>query len=80
MEFVWKLVPGTLYLPELLENSQLDVDLHYINTNNVVCRKNIVVFEVVTPDATYLRIEGNCQTQKVHELYWRSFESENKLT
>ncbi len=55
-KFVWKPVPGTLYSSEI-RNPQSEMDLHYINTNNVVRRKNLVVFEVVTPDASYLRLE-----------------------
>ena len=78
-KFVWKPVPGTVYSSEI-GNPQSKMDLHYINTNNVVRRKNIVIFELVTPDASYLRLEGNCQTKKMRELYAGSFESENKLT
>jgi hypothetical protein len=78
-KFVWTAVPETLYSPEL-ENTESDLDLHYINTNNIIRRRNLVIFEVVTPDAAYLRIEGNCQTEKIHELSLGSFESENKLT
>ena len=67
-KFVWKPVPGTVYLSEI-ENSQSEMDLHYINTNNVIRRKNIVIFEVVTPDASYLRLEENGQIKKMRELY-----------
>ncbi len=78
-KFVWKPVPGTLYSSEI-GNPHSEMDLHYINTDNVIRRKNLVVFEVVTPDASYLRLEGNCQTKKMRELYVGSFELENKLT
>lgn len=79
-KFVWKPVPGTQYLSERLENSQSDLDLHYINTNNVVRHENLVVFEVIAPDAAYLRLEGNCQTKKIRQLYSGSFDSRNRLT
>ncbi len=78
-KFAWTPVPGTMYSPEL-ENTQLALDLHYINTNNVNHRRNLVVFEVISPDAEYLRVEGDCQTEKIHELYAESFDSKNKLT
>lgn len=78
-KFVWVGVSGTLGSSEL-ENPQSDLSLHYINTNNVVRRNELVVFEVITSDARYLRIEGNCQTKIMHELYMGEFESENQLT
>lgn len=67
-KFVWVEVPGTLYSSEW-DSSPPDLTLYYINSSNVVRRRNIVVFEVVTPDAVYLRMQGTCQTEKTHELY-----------
>lgn len=77
-KFVWVAVPGTLSSSEI-GNPDADLDLHYINTKRIVRHRNLVVFEVVSPDASYTRLEGNCSTKKLHEHYIGSFDSENKL-
>lgn len=77
-KFVWVAVPGTLSSSEI-GNRDADLDLHYINTNRLVRHGNLVVFEVVSPDASYTRLQGNCSTKKLREHYRGSFDSENKL-
>jgi hypothetical protein len=56
-KFVWVAVPGTLSSSEI-GNPDADLDLHYINTNRLVRHGNLVVFEVVSPDASYTRLQG----------------------
>lgn len=77
-KFVWVAVPGTLSSSEI-GNPDADLDLHYVNTNRIVRHGSLVIFEVVSPDASYTRLEGNCKNQDLHELYAGSFDSEGKL-
>lgn len=76
-KFVWVAVPGTLSSSEL-GNPNVDQDLHYINTNLIIRHGSLVVFEVVSPDASYTRLEGNCKNKNLHELYAGSFDAEGK--
>lgn len=76
--FVWVAVPETLSSSEI-GNPEADLDLHHINTNSIIRRGNLVVFEVVSPDASYSRLEGSCKNKNLHELYAGSFDAEGKL-
>lgn len=76
--FVWVAVPGTLSSSEI-GNPDAALDLHYVNTNSIIRQENLVIFEVVSPDASYSRLEGNCKNKNLHELYAGSFDAEGKL-
>ncbi len=76
--FVWVAVPETLSSSEI-GNPDADLDLHYVNTNSIIRQGNLVIFEVVSPDASYSRLEGNCKNKNLHELSAGSFDAEGKL-
>lgn len=78
-QFTWKEVPGTLNQSEM-GNPQSEQIPWHVNTKSLVRRGSTIVFEAISPEAQYLKYEGNCKTNKLQVLYVGEFTSETKLT
>lgn len=76
--FVWTEVPETL-APSELGNPYAEQLPWYMNINRVERQGDTVVFEVASPEAQYVRLQGNCRTQQLLVQYIGEFESETKI-
>ncbi|HEY9614775.1 hypothetical protein [Allocoleopsis sp.] len=70
----WQKVPDTASTEEGYTDPAF-IDINGINRN-----KDLVIFDVVNPDASYGRVEGNCTTNLVRSLRLGSFLSSTKIS
>ncbi|MBW4668745.1 MAG: hypothetical protein KME60_15280 [Cyanomargarita calcarea GSE-NOS-MK-12-04C] len=77
-EFAWKEVPGTLQSSEP-GNPKAEQLPWYLNAKNVTRQGDTIVFETVSPEAEYVKFEGNCKTQQLRVQYLGEFQSETKV-
>lgn len=70
----WQAVPDTAGTQEGF------TDPAFIDTNGISRNQDIVVFEVVNPDASYGRVEGNCKTEQIRSLRLGNFLSATQVS
>lgn len=70
----WQKVPDTASTDEGFTDPAF-IDIKGISRNG-----NIVVFDVVNSDASYGRVEGNCQTNQIRSLRMGYFLSHTRVT
>ncbi len=72
---LWQEVPGT---KSANARSQY-TDPAYVNMNSVVRRGDIITYDLVGPDAGYLRMETNCRTRQFRAIRQGFFESASQV-
>jgi hypothetical protein len=74
----WEKIPGT-------EPSEADVNANqydepaFLNTNGIIKKGGIVMYDIVNPDASYARLQTNCQTKNFRTIRVGSFISGSKV-
>ncbi|WP_190556640.1 hypothetical protein [Anabaena sphaerica] len=74
----WEKVPGT-------EPSQANIDANqydepaFLNTNGIIKKGGIVMYDIVNPDASYARLQTNCQTKNFRTIRVGQFISDSKV-
>ena len=77
-EFTWKEVPGTLQSSEP-GNPKAEQLPWYVNAKKLTRQGDTIFFETVSPEAQYVKFEGNCKTQQLRVQYVGQFQSETKI-
>ncbi len=70
----WQAVPDTLSPDEGFNEPA------FININGIIKKGDLVIFDVVNPDASYGRVEGNCQTNQFRSLRFGIFVSATQVS
>ncbi|HEY9666046.1 MAG TPA: hypothetical protein V6C91_04540 [Coleofasciculaceae cyanobacterium] len=70
----WQVVPDTAGTEEGY------TDPAFIDINSISRNQDIVVFEVINPDVSYGRVEGNCKTEQIRSLRLGSFLSATQVS
>lgn len=70
----WQAVPNTEGATEGY------IDPAYIDINGIKKEENKVIFDVVNPDASYGRVEGNCSTNQIRSLRIGHFLTKTKVS
>ena len=70
----WQEVPDTASMDEEY------TDPAFIEINGIGRNGNLVIFDVVNPDASYGRVEGNCRTKQFRSLRLGIFLSSTKVS
>jgi hypothetical protein len=77
--FIWAEVPDALGNPEP-GNSEVELEPWAVNLNSITRHGDVVVFEGVSPEAVYMRFQGNCGTQEMKTLHVGEFLSSTSIT
>jgi hypothetical protein len=74
----WEKIPGT-------EPSEADINANqydepaFLNTNGIIKKGGIVMYDIVNPDASYARLQTNCQTKNFRTIRVGQFISNSKV-
>jgi hypothetical protein len=70
----WQAVPDTVSPDEGFNEPA------FININGILRKGDLVIFDVVNPDSSYGRVEGNCQTHQFRSLRFGIFVSSTQVS
>ena len=70
----WQAVPDTVSPDEGFNEPA------FININSILRKGDVVIFDLVNPDASYGRVEGNCQTSQFRSLRFGIFVSPTQVS
>lgn len=76
--FVWAEVPDALGYSEP-GNINSEMEPWAVAINTITRHGDVVVFEGVSPEASYVRFQGDCRTQEIKTLYMGDFLSSNSI-
>ena len=72
---LWKEVPDTLLADA---DEQFDSPA-YVDVNGVIWKGDIITYDMVNPDASYTRVETNCQSNQFRAIRLGEFISETRI-
>ncbi|MEW5858883.1 MAG: hypothetical protein AB1861_16110 [Cyanobacteriota bacterium] len=67
-------------VPDTASTAEGYVDPAYININGISRNSDRVIFEVINPDVSYGRVEGNCSTNQIRSLRIGYFLSKTQVS
>lgn len=67
-------------VPDTASNDEGYTDPAFIDINGINRNGDLIIFEVVNPDASYGRVEGNCKTNQFRSLRLGHFLSSTKVS